>query len=295
MPLIFISYSVHSDQTHVNERSYKDEETSLSLSLSLSLLLLAGCDLLTGGTGDDTATGDNGITSPSQILGTWKQVDTDSAGDQYITQYTFNSNGTFIELSSYTSSGSTYYHASKGNYSLNTTDGTLSMTTTHYGLNVQSFSAEGIEWIAEDYPDTETQSVLLIGDQLYWGDFIIAQGPISGIVGTWVKEANDIEWDYDQGKYVTDYYKYEWNFTNDEIFTYKKYSSTTGTYGLPVANKSGLYTYANGTLTLKINENNDSDYDDAGETSTVNVYIYNNKYLIAGSKTSATAYAFFKQ
>jgi len=83
------------------------------------------------------------------------------------------------------------------------------------------------------------------------------------------------------------YTKIVLTFNNDGTMNEKIYNSTTGNYGLPEIEYTLTYTYSNGSLQMKTPE---------GQLSPVyKVIIFQNKYLILGNETSATANAYFKQ
>jgi hypothetical protein len=262
------------------------------LSLSLVVLLFAGCDSPTGSSTTSPSSGSS-TTSPTvtkeQLLGTWKNTRTyndNGSTETNITQYTFNADGTFIELSDrfYSDTPETHhYSADKGTYSVDA-EGNVTITYTDYAYSIPSFSADGVTWTPFGHPNTYTWPALVIGNQLYEFQFYIAQGSVSGIVGTWAVKGVNKMWNYDTQNYDQKYNKYEIIFNNDGTVIRNIYKSSDGTFGLPESD-TGTYTYSNGTLTMTIN----------GTTYINKVTIYNNKYLISGDETSAIAYAYIKQ
>jgi len=256
---------------------------SLSLSLSLVVLLFAGCDLITG-SGDPTNTVTPSVTK-EQLLGTWKKT-YNNGSTTNITQYTFNADGTFIELQDNVSSDTPdthNYYALKGTFSVDA-EGNFTITYTDYAYSIPSFSADGVTWTPEEHPYTFTGPALVIGNQLYGDAFLIAQGSVSSIVGTWAVKGMNKMWNNDTHNYDQTYYKIEYLFNNDGTVIRNYYKSYTGIFGLPESD-TGTYTYSNGTLKITIN----------GTPSSNKVTIYSNKYLIWGDETSATANALIKQ
>jgi hypothetical protein len=225
------------------------------------------------------------------LLGTWKNTRTynnngSTSTETVITQYTFKADGTFIELTDkvYSDTPDTHnYSARKGTYSVDA-EGNFTITYTDYADSIPSFSADGVTWIPEEHPYTFTGPALVIGNQLYLPGFLwIAQGSVSGIVGTWAIKGMNKMWNNDTQNYDQTYYKIEYLFNNDGTVKLNNYKSSDGTFGLPFSTITG--TYSNGTLTMTIN----------GSTSSNKVTVYNSKYLILGDETSVTAYAFIKQ
>lgn len=249
------------------------------LSLSLVVLLFAGCDLITG-SGDPTNTVTPSVTK-EQLLVTWKKTYNDDSTYTYTTQYTFNSDGTFIELTDRVYSDTHNYSADKDTYSVDA-EGNVTFTYTDYADSIPSFSADGVTWTPEEHPNTYIWPVLVIGNQLYGDSFFIAQGSVSGIVGTWAIKGMNKMWSDDTKNYDQTYFKNEYIFNNDGTTIDNNYDSSDGTFGLP---ESDTGTYSNDTLTWTVN----------GTTYINKVTVYNNKYLIFGDETSATAKAYIKQ
>jgi len=222
-------------------------------------------------------------------VGTWKHTSTydhTTYTSTDITQLTLNADGTFIQLRDKVNSNDPDTHdygALKGTYSVDA-EGNITISETYYADNLSSFSIEGADWTPYDHPNEYKGPVLVIGNQLYTQAFLIAQGLVSGIVGTWGVEGMNKMWDSDANAYDQTYFKYELVFMNDGTVTRNRYESSTGTFGLPESS-TGTYSYSNGTFTMQIDS----------ETYTNKVTIYNNKYLIFGDETSATANAFIKQ
>lgn len=113
---------------------------------------------------------------------------------------------------------------------------------------------------------------------------MIAQGTVSGIVGTWAVKGMNKIWNNDTHNYDQTYYKIEYLFNNDGTVIRNIYESSDGTFGLPESD-TGPYTYSNGTLTWTVN----------GTTYINKVTVYNNKYLVWGDATSPSANAYIKQ
>lgn len=257
----------------------------LSLAAALFVFVFAGCDLITGTDPTDSGTSTGTGVTAKALVGTWKQVRNFDDGDVYITQYTFYSDGTFISLSDEYYSGTHDYDADKGSYVVDS-KGNVTFTCNYDANDLQSFSIpDDSQWVYDSTPYIYTLPALIIGDQLYLETFFIAQGAVSGIVGTWAVES--MHPDINNNDTPT-YTKIVLTFNNDGTENEEYYKSTTGTYGLSDS-RSGTYSYSNGTLQLT--------YQDSEQTNIYNikVNIYQNKYLIFGNETSATANAYFKQ
>jgi len=255
----------------------------LSLSAALFVFVLAGCDLITGTDPTDSSTSTSTGVTAKALVGTWKKVRNDD-NNVYTTQYTFYSDGTFINLSDECLNGTHDYDADKGTYVVDS-KGNVTFTCNYYANDLQSFSIpDDSQWVYDSTPYIYTLPALIIGDQLYLETFFIAQGAVSGIVGTWAVES--MHPDINNNDTPT-YTKIVLTFNNDGTMNEKTYNSTTGNYGLPEIEYTLTYTYSNGSLQMKTPE---------GQLSPVyKVIIFQNKYLILGNETSATANAYFKQ
>ena len=256
---------------------------SLFLSLSLVVLFFAGCNSPTGG--GETQ---NGSTNP--LVGTWQKSYTSTSNNittTMITQYTFNADGTLLVLNgndqlSYTGAKGTYSVDAEGNVTVTATAMVTSATLDPKGFKVS------------DLPSLMTYKIQVLPyeGKLFINEptsasmsFLIAQGPVSGIVGTWAGETMGYGMD-DSGNMVQMYYKAEAIFSNDGNITANNYTSTNGTsYQLTGSPLTAGYTYSNDTLTIII---------DQATSQTYKVAIYNNK-VIQGNGTSVTANAYIKQ
>jgi hypothetical protein len=226
-----------------------------------------------------------------QLVGTWQRTATYNENGSIYTdtiQYTVNADGTVIELHDrvYSASSETHtYWAFKGTFSVDA-EGNVTYTTTD-SANLSSFSTDNASWTPYDHPNTSTWPALVIGNRLYVDSFLIAQGSVSGIVGTWTEIKISKTWDYTANAYVQKYDKTEVIFNNDGTVIQKSYESSDGTFDLPSSTITATYTYSNDTLTGKDSYGN--------IINTIKVAIDSNKYLISGDGTSATANAFIKQ
>ena len=276
----------------------------VSLFLFPAVLLLAGCDLPSG---TDPEPDSSGTITAADLVGTWEQVN--NFGDYTeMEQYIFYDDGTYVVLEDdcqYNSPNAFYphgfylhhYNAKKGTYSLDTKDN-LTMTAKYHAEDIESFDVPvESDWIAYEYTETTTSPVLIImenqlyiGNNIYNGYIMIAQGNVSGIVGTWNLEQKITQWDvyYNDG-YYTIYGKFVYKFNPDNTYKFEEYVGRTETYEAPYQIVTGTYAYDNETLTIT-----PADGDQAGQSQSFKVIIYNN-YLIFGDETSATAYAYIKQ
>ncbi len=256
------------------------------LSLSLVVLLFAGCDLSNGG-GDSDTEPSASLATKDSLLGTWRREKTVET-DTIITQCTFNADGTYIELHDYgaSTSGDRFY-AFKGTYSVDS-EGNVTLEDDYLGTNVTSLSIEAVEWVPIEHPNIMMFPFLIVGGNQLYNEFFIADGPVTGIVGTWSLEYMDEYWSETDDGYLPYYAKEEYIFNQDGTLTFNSYESETGSFEEPPDTMIGTYTYSNDTLTMTFE-------DEEEESDTFKIAIYNNKYLILGDETSTTAYAFLKQ
>jgi len=221
------------------------------------------------------------------LLGTWKNTRTYNDNGSTETdniQYTFNADGTFIEIHDEVYSDNQdkpKYFNFKGTYSVDA-EGNVTFTYTEC-----TRSTDGVTWTPVGHSNTYIWPALVIGNQLYLDldSFFIAQGTVSGIVGTWAIKGINKTWNNGTQGYDQTYRKDEIIFNNDGTTIDNNYDSSDGTFGLPSFTTTYTYTYSNGTFTWTVN----------GTTYSAKVAIYNNKYLIFGDETSVTASAYIKQ
>jgi len=220
------------------------------------MMAFVGCQAATTDTPHVAAPGveSPAIESPTvaNLTGTWAETSpttsqisssTSSGTESRINSYTFAVDGTFsrfetIVLTPSSGTASTSYYQDKGTYSI---DGnTVNLVFNQYRTPT-SASDSTTAWSTSTQTSTLGLYTVLHDGKLYGlqQQILVAQGSVSGLVGTWAL----VRYDGDT------YYKYMYQFSQDSL-VFSVYSSTTTTFPTTASSTNTLsYTATASTLT----------------------------------------------
>ena len=266
----------------------------------LSALALVGCTQPTGSS-STTSTTATTTTVPTlaNLTGTWVESYSSPtaimslSGSTPATEVTTDTmtiaaDGSYVSIESYVSTpsgsstpDSTYTAGSKGIISISSSG--MTMTKTYDAVSsLTPFTASTATWTPVVPNTSDTQpNAFIYGGKLY-RYAAVAQGSVSGIVGTWemASSGNDGT--------TTNYYKEDLTFSATGSLTDAAYQSTTSTFpASPSSTQTATYAVQNGILTETFTS-------PSASTSTIAYKIIGN-YLVFGNATSSDANAYVKQ